>query len=79
MTGGTSVSRHVGGKKLLAPVSRNGPHILTLFQVHPYVPRLGVFDVTADGQKFLVFGDTGAASGTPLSVVMNWDADLQKK
>lgn len=66
------------------PVAEKGQELVLgkpvpLFQVHPYVPRLGVFDVTADGQKFLVFGDTAAASGTPLTVVMNWDADLPKK
>jgi eukaryotic-like serine/threonine-protein kinase len=41
---------------------------MALFNVHPYIPRIGVFDVTPDGQKFLVFGNTGALSGTPLTV-----------
>ena len=47
-----------------------------LFQVHPFAPRLGVFDVTPDAQKFLVFGDTSSFNGTPLFIVQNWDASL---
>ena len=50
-----------------------------LFQVHPFAPRLGVFDVSPDGQKFLVFGDTSSFNGTPLSIVTNWDAALPRK
>ncbi len=48
-----------------------------LFQVHPFAPRLGVFDVAPDGQKFLVFGDTTSYNGTPLFIVQNWDATLK--
>ena len=48
-----------------------------LFQVHPFAPRLGVFDVAPDGQKFLVFGDTTSYNGTPLFIVQNWDANLK--
>jgi serine/threonine protein kinase/Tol biopolymer transport system component len=47
-----------------------------LFQVHPFAPRLGVFDITPDAQKFLVFGDTSSFNGTPLFIVQNWDAQL---
>jgi Tol biopolymer transport system component len=47
-----------------------------LFQIHPFAPRLGVFDVSPDGQRFLVFGDTSSFNGTPLSIVINWDASL---
>jgi Tol biopolymer transport system component len=47
-----------------------------LFQVHPFAPRIGVFDVTPDGQRFLVFGDTSSFTGTPLFIVQNWDANL---
>jgi Tol biopolymer transport system component len=47
-----------------------------LFQVHPFAPRLGVFDVAPDGHKFLVFGDTSTFNGTPLFIVTNWDSSL---
>jgi Tol biopolymer transport system component len=47
-----------------------------LFQIHPFAARIGVFDVTPDGQRFLVFGDTSSFTGTPLFVVQNWDANL---
>ena len=50
---------------------------IPLFQVHPFAPRLGVFDVAPDGQKFLVFGDTTSYNGTPLFIVQNWDAALK--
>jgi hypothetical protein len=50
-----------------------------LFHAHPNVPRLGLFDVTGDGQKFLVMGETGTLSGVPINVVMNWGADPAKK
>ncbi len=49
---------------------------VSLFHVHPFAPRLGVFDVAPDGQKFLVFGDTTSFNGTPLFVVTNWDSTL---
>ena len=49
-----------------------------LFQVHPFAPRLGVFDVTPDAQRFLVFGDTSSFNGTPLFIVTNWDATLPR-
>ncbi len=49
---------------------------VSLFHVHPFAPRLGVFDVAPDGQKFLVFGDTTSFNGTPLFVVTNGDSDL---
>ncbi|MGB9514735.1 MAG: hypothetical protein WBU20_23820 [Candidatus Acidiferrum sp.] len=41
-----------------------------------FAPRLGVFDVASDGQRFLVFGDTSSFNGTPLFIVQNWDANL---
>jgi eukaryotic-like serine/threonine-protein kinase len=66
------------------PIQEKGQELIlgkpmALFSVHPYIPRIGVFDVAPDGQKFLIFGNTGALSGTALTVVMNWDADLSRK
>jgi Tol biopolymer transport system component len=47
-----------------------------LFAAHPFAPRLGVFDITPDAQRFLVFGDTSSLNGTPLFIVQNWDAQI---
>ncbi|HKD08831.1 MAG TPA: protein kinase [Bryobacteraceae bacterium] len=35
------------------------------------------FDVTADGQRFLVSGPAGATSKAPITVVLNWQAELK--
>ena len=35
------------------------------------------YDVTADGRRFLVVASTGAAA-SPLTLVLNWDADLRR-
>ena len=37
------------------------------------------FDVTADGQRFLVSGPAGATSKAPITVVLNWQAELRKQ
>jgi eukaryotic-like serine/threonine-protein kinase len=37
------------------------------------------YDVTADGQKFLMGIPVGGQSAPPLSLVTNWDAELKKK
>jgi hypothetical protein len=36
------------------------------------------YDVTADGNRFLVDTRGGSASAPPLNVVVNWDAGLKK-
>jgi serine/threonine protein kinase/WD40 repeat protein len=66
------------------PITESGQGLtlgkpVALFRIHPYVPRIGVFDVTADGQRFLVFGDTLVPNHVSLTVVINWDANLSKK
>jgi serine/threonine protein kinase len=38
-----------------------------------------LYDVTSDGQKFLVIQDLLHSSTTPLTLVVNWDAELKKK
>jgi dipeptidyl aminopeptidase/acylaminoacyl peptidase len=40
---------------------------------------VGFNDVTADGQKFLIGIAVGGQSGSPLTLVTNWDAGLRKK
>ena len=38
-----------------------------------------MFDVTADGQRFLISEASSPVSGVPLKLVVNWDAGLKKK
>lgn len=38
-----------------------------------------LYDVTSDGQKFLVIQDFVHTSTAPLTLVVNWDAELKKK
>jgi eukaryotic-like serine/threonine-protein kinase len=49
----------------------------TLFATRPY-GVFGRFDVTADGQRFLIPFEAGQAS-TAITLVTNWSADLKKK
>jgi eukaryotic-like serine/threonine-protein kinase len=37
------------------------------------------FDVSADGQRFLVHGAAGAGSKAPITVVLNWRADMKAR
>jgi Tol biopolymer transport system component len=42
-------------------------------------PTTGIFDVTADGRRFLIV-ETNSPSGTvPLTLVTNWEAELKKR
>jgi len=55
------------------------PH--ALFQASGIVYRMGVFAASPDGQRFLVNGDPptmNAVSAVPLSLVLNWPAQLKK-
>ena len=38
----------------------------------------GVFDVTADGQRFIVSTGAGQTLTAPFTVVVNWTADLKR-
>ncbi len=63
------------------PVDEKGQELAlgkptTLFHIHPLAPRLGVFEVSPDSKRFLVFGDTSSFNGTPLYIVTNWQANL---
>ena len=53
-----------------------------LFAVHPNVGSgfgSGVFDVTSDGQRFLVNSLPADLSSPPLTLIANWSATLAKK
>ena len=53
-----------------------------LFQAHPHQPILSAdlftYDVTADGQRFLINTSTGQTATAPLSVQLNWALELKK-
>jgi serine/threonine protein kinase len=53
-----------------------------LFQVHLRQPLSAMdffsYDVTADGQKFLVNTKMDTSSSAPLSVILNWSAEMEK-
>ena len=36
------------------------------------------YDVTADGQKFLVNAKVDTSNSAPMSVILNWAAELEK-
>jgi len=60
-----------------AEISLGNPRVL--FPI-PNVTILGsMFGVSSDGQRFLVSGVYPLAGNAPLTLVMNWDADLNKK
>jgi hypothetical protein len=39
----------------------------------------GTFDVTSDGQRFLITETNSPSSTAPLTLVTNWDAELKKR
>ena len=53
-----------------------------LFQTHPRQPLSAMdfftYDVTADGQKFLVNSKVDTSNTAPLSVVLNWASETEK-
>jgi Tol biopolymer transport system component len=55
---------------------------LALFQTHPRQPISAMdffsYDVTPDGQKFLVNTRVDASNSAPLSVILNWSSEIEK-
>jgi hypothetical protein len=49
----------------------------TLFQLPRSVERS--YDVTSDGKRFLILRGLASESESPLSLVVNWPAELTKK
>jgi hypothetical protein len=56
---------------------------VALFQANPRQPvsylDIFAYDVTRDGQKFLINTDVKPAGSVPMTVVLNWTAELKKK
>jgi serine/threonine protein kinase len=55
---------------------------VALFQTHPRQPLSAMdffsYDVTADGQKFLVNARVDTSNSAPLSVILNWSSEMEK-
>ena len=51
-----------------------------LFQTHVagYPNPRNVYEVSADGRRFLIIGPHEEATSTPITVVANWTADLKR-
>ena len=51
-----------------------------LFQTSAADPPewMGVYDVTADGKRFLIISDQQESTISPITVVLNWTAGLKK-
>jgi len=53
-----------------------------LFRTHPRQPISAMdffsYDVTADGQKFLVNTKVDTSNSAPLSVILNWSSEMEK-
>jgi Tol biopolymer transport system component len=73
--------------RLMAVDVKTGPAFetslpISLFQTHPRQPISAMdffsYDVTADGEKFLINTKVDASNSAPMSVVLNWSAELEK-
>ncbi len=53
-----------------------------LFVTHPRQPISAMdffsYDVTADGQKFLVNTKVDTSNSAPLSVILNWSSEMER-
>jgi len=49
-----------------------------LFETRAYRSQVGAYDVTADGQRFIIAYEPGQPNEA-ITLVENWDADLRKK
>lgn len=74
------------GKMMSAPVKTSGaaiefgtPHALFKTRIFGQQAILHEFDVTPDGQRFIVGTLIGEPKAPPPTVILNWTADLNKK
>ena len=54
------------------------PRVLFQTNVSSYPNPRNVYDVSADGQRFLIITPPEENSSTPIAVVVNWTADLKR-
>lgn len=69
---------------MAAEVSSNGQTLVVgavrpLFETRPVLGLTTAYDVTADGNRFLVNTIIGETVSSPITLVANWDAELKKK
>ena len=55
-----------------------GPLFQTRRREHISATDLFSYDVSADGQRFLINTDVGELASPPLTVVLNWSASLTR-
>ncbi len=53
-------------------------HVESLFQANFTQGGGWPYDIAPDGQRFLAIVSREQAAGSPITVVINWTADLQK-
>jgi hypothetical protein len=55
---------------------------VALFQTHPRQPvsasDVFSYDVSGDGQRFLILSKVDEANPAPLSVLLNWTSEIEK-
>ena len=67
------MSAEVNGKGGIFEVGAVKP----LFQTRAVSPAM-LYDVTADGQRFLVINSVEEEESSPLTLVVNWNAGLKR-
>ena len=70
-------------KLMAAEVVGQGPALKVgavrpLFETHPNLGPGGVYDLTSDGQRFLVNTTLEQKASAPITLVLNWTADLKR-
>jgi hypothetical protein len=77
--------RTVDGKMMAVPVKTMGsfeagvPHLLFTAPADPAFPNLGItYDVTADGQRFLINAAMDGIRTSPITIITNWTSTLAR-
>jgi eukaryotic-like serine/threonine-protein kinase len=70
-------------KLMAVGISPKGPTleigaVRSLFQARPVVGPGGGYDAAWDGKRFLIDTETEQAAGEPITLVVNWTADLRR-
>ncbi len=65
----------------LGSVTVNIGSVRPLFQINPFLGALNRdgYDVTADGQRFLVSAAESEEVSSPITLVVNWPVEVKKK
>jgi hypothetical protein len=68
----------VGGSPMAVDVSANGAAFQAGVPKRLFDATGFEWDVTTDGKRFLVVGQPPQTAQTPITVVLNWQADLKR-